>query len=110
MSEATVTSAMTKRNDLYVIRCCKCGKCYGGVATKKSDVRAAAEAEGWSVAIPEWAVQTPPVARETWWQNHQAGKTVDMCPDCITREMREAVERLEQRMKEDTRVSPERVN
>ena len=70
---------MIKRNDLYVIKCCKCGKCFGGVATKKSAVRANAEAEGSSVAIPEWAVQSPPVSRETWWQDHPKGKTVDIC-------------------------------
>ena len=110
MSEATETAPMTKRNDLYVIKCCQCGKCFGGVATKKSDVRAAAEAEGWSIAIPEWAMQTPPVSRETWWQSHPRGKTVDICPDCISRGMREAVERLERRMKENAGVSPERVN
>jgi hypothetical protein len=95
---------MNKRNDLFVIRCWKCGKCYGGVAIKKSDVRAAAEAKGWSVAIPEWAVQTPPVSREAWWQDHPRGKTVDMCPDCMTRGMREAVDRLEQHMKKDIAV------
>ena len=110
MSETTGTTLMTKSNDLFVIRCCKCDKCLGGVATKKSKVRADAEAEGWSVAIPEWAVQTPSVSRETWWQDHPKGKTVDICPDCITRGMWDAVERLEQHMKESTEVLPGRVN
>ena len=110
MSETTGTTLMTKSNDLFVIKCCKCGKCFGGVATKKSNVRANAEAEGWSVAIPEWAVQSPPVSRETWWQDHPKGKTVDICPDCITRGMRDAVERLEQHMKETAGVPPEVVN
>lgn len=101
---------MTEHNDLYVAKCCQYGKCFDGVATKKSDVRATAEVQGWSVAIPEWAVQTPPVSPETWWQNHRKGKTVDMCPDCITRGMREAVDRLGQRMEENTGVPPKRVN
>ena len=42
--------------------------------------------------------------------NHPKGKTVDICPDCITRGMWDAVERLEQHMKESTEVLPGRVN
>lgn len=86
---------MAKHDDVFVLGCYQCGVIFHDVAQRRSQVRAKAKAEGWSVAIPEWAIQNPPVTQEAWWLSHPKGITVDICPLCVSRSMERTMSLLD---------------
>ena len=76
------------------IECYRCRKGFYSTERNRSDVRRNAADVGWSVAVPEWAAQTPAVSKEEWWATHPKAKTVDICPACIESGNRQTLIRM----------------
>jgi len=91
----------------HTVTCRDCGKSVTNISKLKSQIRQELRNEGWNVAIPIWALQSPAVTPERFYADHPElkRKTVDICAPCVQKGIQEGMRRYRRLLNEQEKFA-----